>query len=301
MANQKISAMTAAAALTGAELLEGVQDGDTVKLTASAISRVSIPSGGSTGQALAKASNASYDLSWQTISGGGGVGGGVGEADSSYPGTLADMQFWWESDRETASTGKAVTRLVDRTPRRGGPVSSVAGVGPLGSATLLNSLPVVNFNNSNAAQMNLPAILLDAATIFVVLNPTAFGAFQTIIGGIAGSLQATLDASGFISLFKSGASAIGSSSSALTAGSWAQFNLTYNSSTGAYAFRKNKAASGSGTNAQAITVPCTSFGYQPSAPQNINGLYAGVMIYNRVLSGTEITNVENYITTKWGV
>lgn len=37
----------------------------------------SIPNGGTTGQALVKASASDYDVAWQTVSGGGGIGGSL--------------------------------------------------------------------------------------------------------------------------------------------------------------------------------------------------------------------------------
>jgi hypothetical protein len=78
MANKKITDLTAAAALDGSELLEGVQAGKSVKLTAGAIAELAaqsnrlIPAGGTTGQALAKVSGTDFDVGWRTISGGGG-------------------------------------------------------------------------------------------------------------------------------------------------------------------------------------------------------------------------------------
>lgn len=83
MATKKISQFGAAATLTGAELVEGVQDGDNVKLTTAAIGALGtpasnrlVPVGGTTGQALAKVSDTDFDVSWQDIEGTGGGGGG---------------------------------------------------------------------------------------------------------------------------------------------------------------------------------------------------------------------------------
>jgi len=35
--------------------------------------------------------------------------------------------------------------------------------------------------------------------------------------------------------------------------------------------------------------------------ENFQGQLAAVIVYNRVLTTTEITNVENYLNAKWGV
>lgn len=74
MAEKKISQLTAASDLTGTEPLPLVQGGTTKKATAQDVADLAIPDGGTTGQALVKASNANGDIQWGTVSGGGGSG-----------------------------------------------------------------------------------------------------------------------------------------------------------------------------------------------------------------------------------
>jgi hypothetical protein len=83
---------------------------------------------------------------------------------------------------------------------------------------------------------------------------------------------------------------------------WAQVNVTYNSSTGAWAIRSARTANGSGTNVQSITGNTSAIGWNPNASGNeFTGQIAELIAYNRVLTNTEITTVETYLNTKWGV
>src|SRR5262249_859704 len=126
-----------AAALTGTELLELAQTGqpDSVKATTAAIAALAplppsnrlIPAGGTTGQALAKVDGTDYNVSWQTISGG---GGGTGSALFSgarvrKSGTQAvgtDTVITWDvEDYDTSNYHSTVTN----TSRMTAPLTGV--------------------------------------------------------------------------------------------------------------------------------------------------------------------------------
>lgn len=222
------------------------------------------------------------------------------------PALIPDLQFWWESDNMLLTSGVAVPTLRNRTPWSASYCSSVSGRGPLGSSSTLNSMPVINFANSSDSRMQLQgSSILDKATIFAVVRPAAFSAVQTFIAGNSSSLQFRIETTtGQLRLASANVAFIGSgSTSNMSAATWAQVNTTYNSSTGAFTYRIAKAAAGSGTDARGISTSSFSIGYNAvgGGTEDFNGLWAALLIYNRVLSGTEITNVENYLTAKWGV
>lgn len=107
-----------------------------------------------------------------------------------------------------------------------------------------------------------------------------------------------------IGLTKTGVAAIGTATNAWTPGTWFQANATYNGTTGDFAFRQSRAANGSGTGATGAgaTSACTEIGSDSSSTNFLDGAgMAALIVYNRVLSPTQITNVENYLFAKWGV
>jgi Flp pilus assembly protein TadG len=95
---------------------------------------------------------------------------------------------------------------------------------------------------------------------------------------------------------------MGTSTATFAASAWHQANVTYDDSTGAFAFRVDRAADNSGTSVQTITVVGAGVGYNPQlGTGNLNAKIAALIVYGRVLTGPEITSVENYILAKWGV
>lgn len=223
---------------------------------------------------------------------------------AAIPGTIPDLQFWFESDNVLIASGALLPALQDRTPWIGGARAiSGGGNGPVGTATTLNSLPVINFNNTSAARLALTnSFFLKTATFFVIFKPTAVGVAQSFICGAASSLQFRLETTGSLGLVKANVAGIGTSSGTLTAGTWYQANATYDDSSGAYAFRISQANSGSGNSIQTITAATSSIGFNAANnAEDVNGMIAALVVYNRVLSGSEITAVEGYLHTKWGV
>lgn len=146
---------------------------------------VSVPSGGSTGQALVKKSGASYDLEWKTITGGGGSGNGDmlksvydpdndGKIDyvnqvSNKP-TLGTASSLNAPSVGNAGTGEVVkgsdTRLSDaRTPlSHTHSISDVIGLQSTldgkGSVTITSIVPANGFSGSVANPTLTPAITL---------------------------------------------------------------------------------------------------------------------------------------------
>lgn len=232
---------------------------------------------------------------------------GSGTVTPAVPGTIADLVFWWESDDIVASSGKVISKLRDRTPWISGvgaaPATGVSGV--TCSATPINSLTALAWPSASSGRMTLQnggTPVLDKSTVFVVVRPASTGVSQVVLGAPTGGLEFDLSSGNTFGITKAFVAAIGNSTATFAAGTTYQVNATYDSSTGAWAFRVARAASGSGTNVQAITAVTTGIGYNvAAASQDLNASLAVVMVYNRVLTAPEIASVEAYLLAKWGV
>jgi hypothetical protein len=185
---------------------------------------------------------------------GGGGGGGT-------PSTLLDLVFWFQGDTAgggKVSVGNRLVQLENSCPwlPAYAPSTTVGGAAQL-SATPLNSLNVWTFPGSSVDTYLFPGNgpRLDKTTIFAVFKPVSVaGINQTFINGsVSNCLGCYLNTSGQPSLVSTGVAVIGASSTALSPGTWAQLNATYDSSSGNYAFRVAQTAAGSGSNAHAIT------------------------------------------------
>lgn len=231
---------------------------------------------------------------------------------AAAPGLIADLVLWWASDDINMANGAGVTRLRERTPYVGGVMAaSTSGSSiPTISAAALNSLNGLKFPTSSPTAyplkdfLNLP----NAATIFAVINPNNATTLQAIVGGASGGLALYLVGSAGtakIALVKTAVSVMPLATNAWTAGTAFQCNATYNATSGAYAYRQARATNGSGTTTTGAggTAAMSFFGADFNVTNSpLNGaIVFEVCVFNRVLSGTEITNMETYLFNKWGV
>lgn len=243
----------------------------------------------------------------------------------AVPGTIPDLQFWWESDNILGASGAVISRLQERTPWIGGlaaSASSANGGAVAIDSTLLNSLPVLKWPAvAVSGQYAIPSPVgtsavgavgfsfINGATYFIVAKGANSAATQAVLGGVNGCLAlylVSVAGTAKIGLVKTGASVIGSSSTAWTAGTFFQANVTYNTTSGAFVFRQGRATAGSGSGAAGagalVTEQTNLLGGDVGNSSLLNACsLAAIIAYNRVLSGTEITNVENYLFAKWGV
>jgi hypothetical protein len=240
----------------------------------------------------------------------------ISGASAAVPGTIADLVLWWTSSNILGSSGAIVQLFQQSTPWITGVLASnatsVTGMSTI-DATPLNGLNIIKIAAvSPAIPVIKDPINLTAGnvTFFVVVRPnTAVTASAMAIigsngnGGLAFYMNSAASVAK-VGLTKTGTAVIGSSTATWTNGVAFQANATYAGASGNFAFRQARTAAGSGTGATgAGTTPLTWIG----ADQTISGgillahSIAEIIMYQRVLSGTEITNVENYLFAKWAV
>lgn len=243
-----------------------------------------------------------------TIPGPQGPPGTGGSVTPGVPAAIPDLLYWFQGDVPLASAGRILPAMQNSTPWLEGltAVSIINGTGGITrSATLLNSKGVYTFPGSGVGyEFSGVGPLLDEATIFVVFNPAIVNAYQNFTcGALNNSIQFVVNPSAQLELDASGAALIGASTTTLSAGSWFQGNATYDSVTGIWAFRVAQTAAGNGTSTHTINTGNTAIGFNPASGgiQFLNGSLAEMIIYNRVLSPTEIGTVETYLNGKWGV
>jgi hypothetical protein len=249
----------------------------------------------------------------------------IAAASPALPGTIPDLMLWWESDDILGAAGTAISRMRERTPWIGGlafAASSGDGAGVVIDSNKINGLVALKWPGTLAGRYAIPAPVSatnsigsggfwfsgNAGTFFIVANPNTSAATQAITGGNTGALSLYLVSVGGtakIGLVKTGAAVIGSSSTAWVSGTPFQANVTYNATSGAYVFRQGRAAAGSGTGTTGAGNTSGEYtdliGADVSNSSPLNGSIAALIVYNRILTNTEITNVENYLNAKWGV
>jgi hypothetical protein len=218
------------------------------------------------------------------------------------PATIAGLTYWYAADQIQAQTnGTGVMHWYNTYT--GGILTALNTPGPTYNTAQLNSLPAVTFPGSTVGEMAIQyPVTLKQSTTFVVFKPSTVTAIGIFDGGATGAMQLRTTPSGFLEMDKDFVSIIATDTTALTAGTWYQADVTYDGiSTGNWGFRVDRAAGASGTNLLSITAATSSFGYSAQSASPFFGQIAEIIVYGRVLSGAEITTVENYLHSKWGV
>lgn len=242
---------------------------------------------------------------------------GPGSYPSVLPPPLSGMQIWWEADvgnncSGACTDGASQTTWADQSGNSNNgtltPVIVSACVASVYHTNQINGKPAVQFNNTagpNATcfargSSGTPIAWSGEITEFVVETATTNS--HTIAAAGANSFQWQVSSVKMQGASKATATSIGTGSTNYSS-AWHQLNVTYKSSTGAWAFRMDRGADGSGTNAQTIASSFLTLGMSPNfgGTETFNGFIAEFILYNRVLSGSEITTVETYLNSKYGL
>jgi hypothetical protein len=233
-----------------------------------------------------------------------------GGGSTPVPATIKDLAFWISADIVNVSNvsgGITQSAIADRTPWRTGAVATLTGSTVNISNTQLNGLNVWQWPSSNIMPLNAPFSLKQGCTYFIVFQgnfTTAIQAFTgaTASGGMSLYLM-TASGSQHIGIVNPFVAIVATSTASWTVGTWYQANVTYNPTTGAYAFRQARTAANSGTSAtlNAGTTPQSQIGGDDNSEPLNNAFIAELIAYDRVLTSGEITSVENYLNSKWGV
>lgn len=234
-------------------------------------------------------------------------GGGGGSPD--LPGTIPDLQLWWESDDIEGATGKSIYRLRERTPWIGGVAAAqVASTVPVIANSAINGKPALNWagGGANGYTLSNSFRLAGAGTIFYVVKPNSNAAGQAILGGLSGCAAVYLNTSGAnnVNLTQGSIAVIGTSTTAWVAGTAFQGNVSYDITPNLYTIRQGSAAAGSGTlGGAAMNGNISWIGADAAVGTSVLGdnMLAAVIAYNRELTLTEKQSVEAYILAKWGV
>lgn len=233
------------------------------------------------------------------VSNGSGGGGGLPTALN-----IPNLQYWFDASQLNGNAGSGVPVLQNFNPPLSAacPYWQTPGVGTVAAAQL-NSKNVVDMGTGgNGGYSGLTGVgpLLRKGSVFAVFNTPNVSGIQPILSGPANCVAISV-ASGAIDIRNQFVAILVASTAVLSNSTWYQTNVTYDSTTGAYAFRIASTPEGSGTTSTFTVAPSISVGITPGASQWYSGSIAEIIVFDRVLSGGEITAIEAYLLAKWGV
>ena len=188
------------------------------------------------------------------------------------------------------------------------PVITATCVASVYHTNQLNGQPATTFNGNNTSGSETCFTVGNSGTgldnkstttlIAVVKFASGPGVELTIAGGSTNVIRwegnGIGGGSSLQGAFQGASSSIGFGTAGSDTSNFHLLIFTYDSGSGAYAFRKDCAADGSGTNAKTINSNWLMLGADNSggAHNTLNGQIARFALYNRVLSAGEITTVE---------
>ncbi len=238
------------------------------------------------------------------------------------PPPLSGMLLWWAADVGNNCSGSACSDGGSQNSWADG--SGNGNTGTLTSAisaacvasvyhtNQINGRPALTFNGNTSTGSETCFSVGNSGTglnnkaassmFIVVKEANSSATVATYAAGAGSSLQWDNHTNNLNRLTQACTADIATGNAAYDS-SWHQLNATYNSSTGAYSFRKDRTSDGSGTNVKTISSNWLSLGatFCGGSISTLNGQIAEFILYNRGLSGGEILTVETYLNGKYGL
>ena len=236
-------------------------------------------------------------------------------AESVDGDTFVDLQVWYDSaDTSTitpaANDEQAVQQWVDKSAFAHNANPTNGNQKPTYENTVLQPTVgghgYIEFDGTQAFSINPVAWTQGIAgfTVFVVAKPTSEVNGDVLLTTNTGDFKIAHNGSTW-TVGMNGVTAVPTSNANTytTSYNWALFTLVYNAAN-PLVFRLDKTGYALG----AHTPPATSsasntalyLGYDGSNP-SFTGFIGEVIMFDKALNATEYANVENYLTTKWGL
>jgi len=229
----------------------------------------------------------------------------AGVVPTPPPALIPNLLWWLRADQIIGDNPVAVPVLGNSNPPILGALASLSTGAVTIDTAQLNNKNVLKWPAAATGRYVIPQPFefQSGFSLFCVVKPSA-SSNQTLLGAANSGLQVDVNsgANGF-DVTKSQIGVIASSSVAMTAGTWYQINVTLNTATAVYAFRVARASAGSGTGGfSPITGVTSGIGFNvATSGSDLSSTLAELIVYNRILTSTEITTNETYLNGKWGV
>jgi hypothetical protein len=206
----------------------------------------------------------------------------------------------------TVVDGK-VSSILDKSGNSRHITQSTASKRPLYLPSTVNGRPVMEFTTENQTVLNMAnpfSYNNNNFHAFVVIKTktptnTERGGWLGAEGNSNNMAYCFPGQSGPVQTFLHGSIAwISGGNTTLSTSNWYQLNGSRSGS--AFTYRMNRNADGSASYGGSFTGSTNAIGCQESGSY-FNGYLGEILIYNAPVTGSNLTTVENYLNTKWGV
>lgn len=218
------------------------------------------------------------------------------------------LQFDHIGSSLSGSDGSDISFWSDSSPSGNNLTNSESTKSPIVKTAFLNGLPVSQFGTKGTAEYLLldSDVSLQTFTFIAVMRCTldTSSTPRTLIG-LGASTRGGASSGGpqiriyqnKINLLRQGVADIGSSSTTLSTSNFYTIAVTYSSPNAA--FYLNGSADGTASSAQTFTLPFRTIGVG-NGGENFVGYIGEPKLWDRVLSGAELTAEFDALRTRWG-
>jgi hypothetical protein len=220
------------------------------------------------------------------------------------------LTHWYDvaSPASVTIVGSKVSSILDKSGNSRHITQSTDSKRPLYLSSTLNGRPVMEFTSANQTVLNMANAFAFGTSnfhIFAVVRPkqasnSEQGGFFGAEGNSNNLAYCFPGQTGPYQTFLHGSVAwIGGANTTLSTSSYYQLNGSKSGSTIAY--RMNRNADGPGTSYSTnISGSTNAVGCQ-EAGSYFNGYLGELLVFNAPVTGANLTTVETYLNTKWGV
>ena len=230
------------------------------------------------------------------------------------PLNIASLEAWWDASDAgsiTASAGR-VSQWNDKSGNGYHATQTIEPQRPttgVGSINGLNALRFAVVSGTGNALVSSVSSSMPEVTVAAVINRFAQGqTYPTVTcGSVSGSFQTGLDRYGDDSGIQQSSARtnvawIVRSASGKAAGVARQWMWTFSDSANVGTLRADRAANGSAAHGGSLATGATTIiGYNYSSSGWLQGDIGELIMCSSVLTGTDLTDLETYLTDKWGI
>jgi len=214
--------------------------------------------------------------------------------------------MWFKADSIGTCSTTAVSSWADSSGNGHTATQGTGGNQPVCHASQINSLPAVYFTSSSNQYLIIASPpTLSNATIFVAFQ--SYYSDETILGGPTtptGGLQYYLSSQKQCMQGSYDGSIGCGTGTGLDQNTWFQTAATFTGGT-SYAFYRYSGSAttsdGGSTTATTISGPTAQLGCDHGTGSCITAYIAEIVVYSSVLSATDITQVQGYLHTRYGL
>ncbi len=219
------------------------------------------------------------------------------------PTDIANLALWIDAADSSTITDMAgaVSQWDDKSGNNNNAIQGTASLQPTTGTATIGGKNAIDFDGSNYMDFTSAISRLNGYTVFSVIKTNDITSSAALVSGNVGSLRLAVDSSEQIDIVRQSQAVALSGSVPITIGS--DTIISARTSGAGSNTQINGVAANSNTTNPAYSQDLYRIGVQKEASELFffDGQMGDILIYDRILTDTEMNQVGNYLKLKWGI